>query len=442
MIRCLYAFWLSLFLIAVPVAADEEHNHDKAPVVASTPPPLFKDLGTLHHPITTSSPQAQQYFDQGLRLIYAFNHDEATRSFTEAARLDPNCAMAYWGIAHAVGPNYNLALDPEREKTATEAIQKALSLAAKVSDAERAYIEALAKRFPNPPSGDRKALDTAYADAMRKVARRYPDDLDAATLFAESLMVLRPWDLWTLDGQPHPGTPEIISTLEVVLQKDPNHPGAMHYYIHAVEPSPSPERAVPYAERLAQLTPGAGHLVHMPSHIFIRVGRYREAVDSNAQAMKVDENYIAKYNVQGIYSMMYYPHNIHFLWAAASMEGSRAEALRAARSLVAKVPPEMIRQMPPAEYFAPTVLFALARFGEWKTILKEPAPPAEFQYTTGVWHYVRGLAFVATNRLEDAANEQVRVKDLAAALPADQIIGDNTPAAVLLHIAAPVNSLY
>lgn len=258
MIQRLRYLCLSILLFAVPATADHDHG-----TAASTQAPLFDNLGDHHHPITTTSPLAQRYFDQGLRLVYAFNHDEATRAFQEAARLDSTCAMACWGIALALGPNINLPIDPEREKTAQESIQEALLLSSRASEAERAYIEALVKRYSTAPGADRKALDTAYADAMRGVSRRYPDDLDAATLFAEALMNLRPWDLWTQDGQPQPGTLEIVSTLESVLKRNPDHPGANHYYIHTVEASPRAcAREMPWKRPLpwrnASRRPGRG----------------------------------------------------------------------------------------------------------------------------------------------------------------------------------------
>jgi tetratricopeptide (TPR) repeat protein len=398
---------------------------------------LFDNLGTLHHPITTTSPQAQLYFDQGLRLVYAFNHDEANRAFTEAARLDPNCAMAYWGIAFTLGPNYNLPVDAERDRAAYAAIQKAIALAPNASDAERAYIEAIAKRHVADPNADRKALDAAFADAMREVAKRYPDDLDAATLFAESMMNLRPWGLWTHEGQPAPGTEEIVATLEAVLQRDPNHPGAIHYYIHTVEASNQPERAEPFADRLGKLTPGAGHLVHMPSHIYIRVGRYHDAAEVNAKAAAVDAAYIEKYDIQGPYRMMYYPHNIHFFWAAATFEGRSKEALQAARDFSAKLPVEMVRQMPMVEGFVPTYLFALVRFGKWQEILKQPAPPADLKYSTGMWHYARGWAFAATKQLKKAAAEHAQLAAIAAATPPEAQILQNS-SVDLLNLASSV----
>jgi len=423
-----------LLLLAVPVQAEEPHHG--LPGAGNDTVPLFDNLGSYHHPITTSSPLAQRYFDQGLRLVYAFNHDEATRAFRAAARLDPDCAMAQWGVALALGPNYNLALDAEHNQAAYEAAQRAQALAAKASEAERAYIEAVGKRYSLDPGADRKALDRAYADAMRQVAHRYPDDPDAATLFAEALMDLRPWDLWTLDGEPQPGTLEIAATLEAVLAKYPEHPGANHYYIHVMEASPRPERALPSAQRIAELEPGAGHLVHMPSHIYMRLGRYADAAEANRRAIAVDVQYIERAKPEGIYPMMYYPHNIHFLWAAASMEGRSQEALQAARDVAKQLAPAMVEQMPMLEAYVPTPLFALVRFGKWQEVLQQPAPPPSQRYTTGIWHYARGLALAATGRAAQAGAEQTKVSAIAKEIPPDRIIGDNTPAATLLQLAA------
>ena len=430
-----FAFILCLVMILAAMPAVAQHHHHAQPSNSIASVPLFKGLSSWTHKVTTSSPEAQQYFDQGLRFIYGFNHDEATRSFKEAARLDPNCAMAYWGIAFTLGPNYNLPTDPDRAKAAYEATQKAVALAPQVSEKERAYIEAISKRYIADPNADRKALDLAFANAMREVAKRYPDDLDAATLFAESMMNLRPWDLWTADGEPQPGTEEIVSALESVLKQNPDHLGAAHYYIHAVEASRQPERAEKYADRLGKVAPGAGHLVHMPSHIYMRVGRYKDANISNARAAKVDEDYLETYDVQGVYRIMYYPHNVHFQWAAANMEGRSKEALQAARKLVAQTSVEFVKQMPMVEFVPPTLLFGLARFGKWEEILQHPAPPSELQYTTGMWHYARGLAFAATNRIDEAAKEQTKVAEIAAATPADRIIGQNF-AVALLNVAS------
>jgi tetratricopeptide (TPR) repeat protein len=271
---------------------------------------------------------------------------------------------------------------------------------------------------------------------MRELARAHPDDLDAATLFAESLMVLRPWDLWKLDGSPQPGTTEIVETLEGVLAKDPQHPGANHYYIHAVEASADPGRALASAERLGDLAPAAGHLVHMPSHVFMRVGRYGDAAEANRRAIAADERYLARGKSDGVYPLMYYPHNVHFLWSAASMQGRSGEAIGAARKLAGHLSPAALRQMPMLELFAPTPLFALARFGKWKEVLAAPKPPDDLLVVSGMWHYTRGLALAATGKLDAAEREQATVAELAAAVPADRIIGDNQPAKRHLELAA------
>ncbi|MBI4553803.1 MAG: hypothetical protein HY710_16170 [Candidatus Latescibacteria bacterium] len=419
-----------IFLFFTRPAAAQPHQHAASSVAV----PLFDNLGTYHHTVTTASPTAQRYFDQGLRLVYAFNHEEAIRAFKEAAHLDSTCAMAYWGMALALGPNINLD-DPTQDRVAYDAVQKALALSSRVSKPERAYIEALSKRYSIAPDADRNALQQAYADAMREVARQYPDDLDATTLFAEAMMNLRPWALWTNDGQPQPGTLDIVSTLESVLQRNPNHPGANHYYIHAIEGSPRPDRGLAAADRLTTLVPGAGHLVHMPSHIYMRVGRYTDAAEANARAITVDRDYISKQAPQGVYPMMYYPHNIHFRWAALSMEGRSAEALQMAREVVAQLPVEMARQMPALEFVPPTVLFALVRFGKWEEVLKQPPPPADLRFTTAIWRYARGLAFTATGRVNEAAVEADSVKAIAVAMPADQVVGNNS-GATLLSIAS------
>ncbi|HSQ00103.1 MAG TPA: hypothetical protein VL049_23000, partial [Candidatus Dormibacteraeota bacterium] len=379
---------------------------------------------------------AQAYFDQGLRLIYAFNHDEAVRAFAEAARRDPTCAMAYWGEALAMGPNINLPLDPERAATAYAALREAERLAPQASAEEQAYIAALAKRYGADPDADRVALDRAYADAMGALVAAYPDDPDASVLYAEALMDLHPWDLWTLDGQPRVETPVILATLEGVMAKTPNHPGANHYYIHAVEASPHPERALASAERLHGLVPGAGHLVHMPAHIYMRTGRYAEASDANARAAAVDEAYIAAQHPEGVYPMMYYPHNLHFFWASATMEGRSAEAIRAAQAVAAHVSLEMAHEMPMVEYYMPTPYFALVRFGRWQEMLAEPAPPADLQYDTAMWHYGRGIAEAATGRYPDATADLAAIKALADQIPADRIVGDNQRAGALLHLAS------
>ncbi|TAK09291.1 MAG: tetratricopeptide repeat protein [Candidatus Manganitrophaceae bacterium] len=399
--------------------------------------PLYDNLGTHHHQITTKSPQAQRYFDQGLRLTYGFNHDEAIAAFKEGARLDPDCAMCYWGAALAMGPNINLPMDLKTEPAANELAQKAVALAPKVSEAERAYIDALSKRYTAEPGESRAARDQAYADAMREVAKRNPNDTDAATLFAEALMDLQPWDYWTHEGRPKGNTEEVVATLESVLKKNPDHPGACHYYIHAVEASMAPQRALPCAKRLPSLMPGAGHLVHMPAHTYIRVGMYKEAEEANVHAVHTDERYIEDRKVQGFYALAYYPHNLHFLYAAAAMAGRSEVAIKTARELVGKVPDDMVKEIPPLEMFKPTVYFALARFGKWEEILKEPVPAAEFKYTTGIWRYARGRALLATGKAEEAKAELDAITKLGDEIPADLMINLNSGKS-LLQIASKV----
>jgi tetratricopeptide (TPR) repeat protein len=313
-----------------------------------------------------------------------------------------------------------------------------MALAEHASARERQYLDAVAVRYGKGPGGDRKALDRAYADAMKKVMQSDPSDLDAAVIYAEALMVLRPWDLWTLDGHPNPGTEEIVATLESVLTKDPDHPGANHYYIHAVEASRTPERALDSAKRVGALMPGAGHLVHMPSHIYMRTGRWEDAAAANERAIVVDRTYIEAQKPGGVYPMMYYPHNIHFLWSAASMQGRSRDAIGAARELGGAVPPDMMRAMPMLEYYSPTIVYGLARFGRWDDILKEPAPGDEFVYATGMWHYARGLALAATGRPDDAAGDLAAVVRAAEATPIDRIVADNQPARRQLELAAAI----
>ena len=389
--------------------------------------PIFDGLGNLHHTVTakTNSTLAQQFFDQGLTFVYAFNHDEAANSFRQAAQLDPNLAMAYWGIALSLGPNINQPEDTDRGKAAYAAITKAKSLEANASAPEREYIEALANRYA-PDGKMTDAQQLAYANAMRKVTHDNPDDPDAATLFAEAMMDLHPWGLWTLDGKPVDGTPEIVATLEGVMANHPNHLGANHYYIHAVEASPDPGRAIPSAQRLPKLAPAAGHIVHMPAHIYFRTGDYDASATANEAAIKADKVYLRERNPNGIYLEMYVPHNIQFLWASYMMEGNSRGAFKASRELNDAVPIAMVRQMPPAEFMSPTRYFTEARYSAWDAILKEPPPPADLTFTTGVWHYARGLALAAKNRPDDALAEKKKVDEIIVATPADRIVGFNT----------------
>src|SRR5256712_9735497 len=368
-------------------------------------PKLLPGLGEVHHPISTKNSQAQQFFDQGLKFVFGFNHDEARRSFQRAAELDPKLAMAWWGVALTLGPNYNLPVDPAREKAGYDAVQRALALQENASEPERTYINALVGRYSNDPHGDLHALDRAYREAMGKLAARYPDDLDAVTLYAESAMNLNPWRLWTADGKPAEGTEEIVATLESVLKRDPNHLGANHYYIHAVEASPNPERALPSAQRLAKLAPAAGHLVHMPAHIFARVGDHLASAHTTELAVAADKKFLAATHEQGVYPLMYYSHNLHFLAFAASMEGNFAEAKDAAARLVGNVSPG-VKAMPMLEGFLPTPIVVLFAFERWNDLLKLPAPDVSFVTTNAVWHSLRGIAFANTGKTAEAEKEQ------------------------------------
>src|SRR5689334_20129383 len=353
-----------LVLLLCTVVLAQQHPMS----AAGRPVTMIEGLGDLHHPATTSNAEAQQFFDQGLRLIYACNHAEAERSFRHAAELDPKLAMAYWGIAEAVGPNYNDPASDERFMQAHQAIQKAMDLSSNASASERAYISAMAKRFPADPKADRRKAAEDYRDAMRQLSKQFPDDLDAATLFAESSMTLHPWGLWHLDGTPEEGTDEIVTTLESVIHRDPNHLGAVHYYIHAVEASPNPDRALAGANRLAALAPNAGHIVHMPAHVYIRTGDYDAAVKTNEDAAAVDRAYIKATGAQGIYPMMYYSHNLHFIAMCASMNGNYAEARKNADLLVANVAPH-VKEMPPLEGFMTIPMAVAVRFHQWNEIL-------------------------------------------------------------------------
>jgi tetratricopeptide (TPR) repeat protein len=361
---------------------------------AGAVPPLYGDLGTHHYPISTAVSRAQQYFDQGLRLTYAFNHAEAIRAFEEAARADPSCAICHWGVALALGPNINAPMDSAAGVAAYAAIGRARALADGASPVERTLIDALAVRYAEVPPAERAALDSAYAAAMGEVARRFPDDLDVRTLYAEARMDLRPWDYWTRDGTPHPGIAEVVADLEAVIAANPDHPGACHFYIHAVEAA-HPERAVPCAERLARLMPGAGHLVHMPAHIYIRVGRWADAISANRHAVHTDQRYIADQRPEGVYPLAYYPHNHHFLSFAAAMIGRDVEAIRAARGVSAAVPVEVALQVPEVEPLVPYLHLTLVTFGRWDEVLAEPVPPAELRYATAMVAYARGVAHAA-----------------------------------------------
>ncbi len=433
--------WLHLGLgLCVSWAQHGPHGPENG---QNTPPnaqgqiaPRLQNLGRHTFRVKTRSKRAQEFFNQGINLSYGFNHAEAMRAFREVARLDPQCAMAYWGQALVLGPNINMPMPPEAEPEAYKLMQKALELKPHADSRERAYIDALAKRYSGDAKPDRKTLDRAYADAMKAVSKRYPEDLDAATLYAEALMDLRPWNYWTRDGQPYAETPEILSTLESVMKRNPNHPGACHFYIHAVEATKSPELAEAAADRLSKLMPGAGHMVHMPSHIYYRVGRYADASKSNAQASAVDEEYIAQCRAQGIYPLTYYPHNLHFLYAAASLEGNGELAILAAEKVAAAIPHHALKDFPMLQGFLAIPDFALARFGRWEQILKLPAPAHDTLFLKGVRHYVRGTALAATGRLDEATREM----DALRGILADKAL-DNTPASFSNNSARGILSI-
>ena len=403
------------FVFCVAIIAANAATKNPAP-----PPHLIPGLGDVHHVVSTKNRQAQQFFDQGLKLVYGFNHDEARRSFQHAAELDPKLAMAHWGVALTLGPNYNLPVDSERERAGYDAVQRAVALQENASEPERAYIVALTVRYSNGPNPDLHALDRAYKDAMGKLAARYPDDLDAATLYAESAMNLNPWKLWTADGKPAEGTDEIVATLESVLKRDPNHLGANHYYIHAVEASLHPERALPSAARLEKLAPAEGHLAHMPAHIYARVGDHFASAHCNQAAIAADKKFLGETHEQGVYRMMYYSHNLHFLAYASSMNGNFAEAKDSAAKLVANVAPG-VKAMPMLEGFLPTPIVVLFAFERWTDLLNLPAPDASFVTTNAIWHSLRGVAFANTGKTAEAEKEQKQFREVVGKIPPEQM---------------------
>ena len=425
-------------MIAAVLLAAMTHTAQPAEPEAAKPP-LFDDLGTYHRSITTKVPEAQKYFDQGLRLLYGFNHDESERAFREAARLDPSCAICWWGVGTTLGPNINLPIDPERNAKAVDAVAKAAALRDKASPVERALIDALGKRYSADPEADRGKLDQAYADAMRAAYKKFPKDDDVATLYAESLMDLRPWKFWSPDGKPAPDTLEIVSTLETVLKRNSNHPGANHYYIHATEASSNAGRALPSAKRLATLVPGAGHLVHMPAHVYMRTGDYAGASEANAKAAVVDEKYIKAHDVQGIYPMMYYTHNLQFLAASAAMEGRSAVALDAAKKTTDTALP-MVKDMPMAEFVVPFDLYYKLRFAKWDEVLALPAPDPALATTAALWRFGRGAALAAKGKVPEALEEQKAFVEAVGKVPADAAMNLNSSKDLLAVAAASLDA--
>ena len=436
--RLLFAS-VAVFLSAGMLAA--QHQHDAAPGAAPKPPTLFAELGSHHHPIATSSPEAQKFFDQGVVLLFGFNHEEAIRFFERAAELDPKAAMPHWGIALAEGSNYN---DPapaaERLNKAREEVDTALALSASGPASERAYIEALSKRYSADPSAEKERLLRDYNAAMKALSEKYPDDLDAATLYAESGMNLRPWKLWRPDGSPEEGTLGILATLESVLKRDPMHPGANHYYIHAVEASPHPERAIPSAERLKTLVPMAGHLVHMPAHIQMRTGDYVGAEKANAIAADVDRAYIRDTGASGLYPIMYYNHNVHFQSAAAAMAGRHAEAKKAADRLSADILP-VVSLDPMLEGFLVQPIVVAVRFRKWNDLRAMPDPGASLPTTRAYWLYGQTAAAIASGDGKSAARRRAEFDAAVQATPTDRPFGPlNTVRGVLAIAAADLDA--
>ena len=392
-------------------------NANWAAETSGTPKPisLMQRLGDLHHPVTTTNEMAQRFFDQGLTFIFAFNHDAAIRSFNRALEYDPNLAMAHWGIGLSLGPNINLPVSPEAEKAAYDATQKAVALSSKASEAEKDYIQALVTRYSIEPGADLVALDKKYSEAMKKLVEKYPDDLDATTLYAESLMDLKPWQYWNEDGSPAEGTLHLVEVIESVLRRDPRHPGANHYYIHAVEASHYPERALPSAAQLEAFAPSAGHLVHMPSHVYLRVGDYAAAARRNEIASEADLDYVQACGVQGIYPAMYTSHNMHFAAVAHLLQGRYAPAKRYAERLLTHVKP-VAETTEGFESFLPTLEQVLVGFGKWDEILALPQPAEKFKLHRGVWHFARGMAFASQDQLDFAEKEATAIASIAKEL--------------------------
>jgi tetratricopeptide (TPR) repeat protein len=417
------------------------HVHYIEPAQQSTSPtgaiaPRLQKLGTHAFPVSTKNKQAQLFMNQGLNLSYAFNHAEAGRAYREAARLDPDLAMAYWGEALALGPNINAPMDPSSEPKALEAIQKAVSLKAKASPREQALIDALTQRYSGRAE-DRKARDRAYADAMREVHLRFPDDQDIAMLYVESVMDLRPWGYWTRDGTPYERTTEIVALTEQIIARNPQHPGALHLYIHLMEAYQA-EKAEPAADRLQTLMPAAGHMVHMPAHIYQRVGRYADAARSNEMAIAADEDYISQCRAQGLYPMAYYPHNLHFLSFAATAEGRSKLAIEAARKAASQVNDETLKAVPLLAGFRVVPYYALTRFGKWDEMLREPEPPATSAYLRGMWHYARGTAFLGKGQTDSADQEFAKLDEIMVDKSLDQPLFSPNTGRQVLSIAREV----
>ena len=410
-----------------------------APAAAESEPPLIPDLGKRSYRISTSSPLAQRYFDQGLRLAWGFNHAEAGRAFRQAQKLDPDCAMCYWGEAYVLGPNINVPMDEKANAPAAAAAAKALALTARATPRERALIDAIAARYSADPKAARPQLDKAYAEAMARAAAKFPDDLDIAALYAESLMDLSPWDYWETGGtKEKAAVAGLVATLERVLAKQPDHVGAIHLYIHAVEASADARRAERYADRLARLAPGAGHLVHMPAHIYFRVGRYKDSLATNRVAVNVDEAYIKRFRPEGVYPLAYYPHNVHFVLVSAQMAGDGRTAVEAATKLGGVVSGDVARTVLLLQPVKAAPYFAHARFSDTATVLALPDPGKDFPYIQAIWRYARGIALAQGGDAGAAGAELAAIERLATTTDFKGFDAWKIPAKDVMQIAAHV----
>ncbi len=404
-------------------------------------PILYDNLGSYTYKVTTKEPMAQRFFDQGLRLAYGFNHGEAVSAFRKAQALDPRCAMCFWGEALALGPNINAPMSPEDNALALRANERARALAKNTAPRERALIAALASRYSGDNKADRKALDRNYADAMKRVATQFPNDPDIATLYAEAVMDVQPWDYWQPGGHAPKGTSgEALTALERALAKDPSHPGAIHYYIHLVEASDNPGRATPYAERLAALMPGAGHMVHMPSHIWYRIGRYRDSLAANKAAVQADEAYFARTAPSLLYVGGYYTHNIHFVAVSAFIQGDTETALAFADKLTKAIPPTILDAAAIVHPVRVAPYFIVAEMGSPDAMLAGPAPDARHPFITAMWRYARGVALVRAAHYDDARNEAAALAAVGKSANFDFLTQVGIPAPDLVSIASDVLS--
>ena len=431
-------FLTALILLS---CSDNQSQINVDEIVKKANAPLLKGLGNHSFKISSDIEGVQEYFDQGLIMAFAFNHAESVRSFKAAQRLDPNCAICFWGEALARGPNINVTSDgkavmsPENRIEAFKAFKIAESLKESASLKERDFIEALKTRYNGNPETSRIDLDLNYAKSMENLYKKYPNDNDAASLYAEALMITMPWNYWAEDGNPKPDTVKVISTLERVLELDENHPLAIHLYIHAVEASSDPGRAEAAADRLGKLVPGAGHLVHMPSHIYWRVGRYKDASQANIEAAKVDEDYIAQCNAQGFYPALYYPHNIHFLWAASTMEGKSQLSIESALKVSKYVSEEQIRSVPLLEFFHTPPLLSYVRFGKWQEILDYKEPIEDFKYSRSIFNYAKSVAYAATGDIENAKKHQKLITSFVDSAEVGAMVKAGHPTKQLIEIA-------